>query len=170
MEKITKRKAIKIIKFVIHFEVIEDCKRIFRRKIRHYDHIIPVGLDGVLALWRDDNRAESARLFLCAAIGAGFCPSATAYMIKKIVAVARDRVEMSATGVSVNGVLLPHSRPLETDSEGRTLSPIKADISVLNERTVLLMSDYSSKSFDGRYFGLIERSQIIRAVRPVWTW
>jgi type IV secretory pathway protease TraF len=35
---------------------------------------------------------------------------------------------------------------------------------------VLLMSDYSPLSFDGRYFGPIPRAQIQGVVQPVWTW
>ena len=44
------------------------------------------------------------------------------------------------------------------------------NIAALNDRSVLLLSDYSPKSFDGQYFGLMDKSQIISAVRPVWTW
>ena len=35
---------------------------------------------------------------------------------------------------------------------------------------VLLMSDDSPTSFDGRYFGPIPRAQIQTVVKPVWTW
>jgi conjugative transfer signal peptidase TraF len=103
-------------------------------------------------------------------INAGFCPGGTGYIIKKILAAANDRVEMSAAGVAVNGVLLPNSKPMNTDLEGRALSPVRSDIKSLDERSVLLMSDYSSKSFDARYFGLVDKAQIISMVRPVWTW
>jgi conjugative transfer signal peptidase TraF len=103
-------------------------------------------------------------------INAGFCPGGTGYMIKKILAAANDSVEMSTAGVAVNGVLLPNSKPMNTDLEGRPLSPVKAYIKSLDDRTVLLMSDYSPKSFDARYFGLMDKAQIISMVRPVWTW
>jgi conjugative transfer signal peptidase TraF len=103
-------------------------------------------------------------------IGAGFCPGGTGYMIKKILAAANDRVEMTNIGVFVNGALLPNSKSMDTDLEGRPLSPVKADIKALDDRSVLLMSDYSPKSFDARYFGLMDRAQIISMVRPVWVW
>jgi hypothetical protein len=51
-----------------------------------------------------------------------------------------------------------------------TLSPPKADITALDYHTVLLMSDYNPKSFDGRYFGLMDKSTIIGVVKPLWTW
>ena len=103
-------------------------------------------------------------------IGAGFCPDGYGYMIKKILAAKSDRVEISAVGVSVNGKLLSNSKPMDNDSEGKALPHIEVNIDALDEHTVLLMSDYNPKSFDARYFGLVDKSNIISAIRPVWTW
>jgi len=103
-------------------------------------------------------------------INAGFCPGGTGYMIKKILAAANDRVEMTAAGVLVNGVLLSNSKPMKMDLEGQPLSPIEGDIAALDNNSVLLMSDYSSKSFDARYFGLMNKTQIISVIRPLFTW
>lgn len=103
-------------------------------------------------------------------IGAGFCSGGYGYMIKKIMAIQGDHVEMSALGVSVNGKLLPNSKPMDKDSEGRPLPHIEANIPALDAHTVLLMSDYSTKSFDGRYFGLVDKANVISSVRPLWTW
>jgi conjugative transfer signal peptidase TraF len=102
-------------------------------------------------------------------IGAGFCPGGYGYMIKKILAAKNDLVEISADGVAVNGTLLPNSKPMEADSEGHPLPYIEVAIAALNENSVLLMSDYNPKSFDARYFGLVDKSQVISAIRPVWT-
>ena len=103
-------------------------------------------------------------------IGAGFCPDGTGHMIKKIMAAANDTVEFSGVGVWVNGTLLPNSTPMDKDAEGRVLSPVKADIVALDDHMVLLMSDYNPKSFDARYFGLMDKSQVISAVLPLWKW
>ena len=103
-------------------------------------------------------------------IGAGFCPHGYGYMIKKIMAATNDTVEFTGTGVLVNGKLLPNSIPIDTDTEGQPLPTVKADITTLDDHTVLLMSDYNPKSFDARYFGLTDKSQIISAVHPLWTW
>ncbi|MBL8368460.1 MAG: S26 family signal peptidase, partial [Candidatus Accumulibacter sp.] len=40
----------------------------------------------------------------------------------------------------------------------------------LSGSELLLMSDVSGISFDGRYFGPIDRSQIKGVIRPVFTW
>ena len=103
-------------------------------------------------------------------IGAGFCPDGYGYMIKKILAAENDRVEITTAGVSVNGMLLPNSTPMNSDSEGKPLPHIEMNIASLDDHSVLLMSDYNPKSFDARYFGLVDRSNIISAIRPVWTW
>jgi conjugative transfer signal peptidase TraF len=103
-------------------------------------------------------------------IGAGFCPDGYGYMIKKILAVRNDEVKISAAGVLVNGALLPNSKPMDTDLEGLPLPQIKMAVASLDDHSVLLMSDYNPKSFDARYFGLVDRSNIISAIRPVWTW
>ena len=103
-------------------------------------------------------------------IGAGFCPGGYGYMIKKILAAENDRVEISAAGVSVNGKLLPNSKPMDIDSEGNPLPHIEMSIDALDDHSVLLMSDYNPKSFDARYFGLMDKANIISVIRPVWTW
>ena len=103
-------------------------------------------------------------------IGAGFCHGGYGYMIKKIMAAQNDHVEITAAGVSVNGRALPNSKPMDTDSEGKSLPYITADIAALDGHTVLLMSDYNPKSFDARYFGLVDKSAIISAIRPFWAW
>ncbi|HDK0470745.1 TPA: S26 family signal peptidase, partial [Escherichia coli] len=40
----------------------------------------------------------------------------------------------------------------------------------LGKSELLLMTDRSASSFDGRYFGAVTRKQIVSAVLPVITW
>jgi conjugative transfer signal peptidase TraF len=53
----------------------------------------------------------------------GACGDGAAPLLKPIVASAGDTVELSAVGISVNGVLLRNTAPLAKDSAGRPLSP-----------------------------------------------
>jgi type IV secretory pathway protease TraF len=72
--------------------------------------------------------------------------------------------------VRVNGELLPLSaRSRPTRPAGRCRA-IQANSYTLGNSEVLLMSDVSGTSFDGRYFGPINRSQIKTVIRPVITW
>jgi len=103
-------------------------------------------------------------------IGAGFCPGGYGYMMKRVLAAKDDDVAVSADGVRVNGELLPLSAPRTVDAGGRPLPRFQADRYTLGGAEVLLMSDVSGTSFDGRYFGPINRSQIQTAVSPVITW
>jgi conjugative transfer signal peptidase TraF len=101
--------------------------------------------------------------------GAGFCPGDYAYLMKKILAAKKDTVVLADDGVHVNGELLPFSTPLSYDKQGRPLPVLRGEYQ-LGDSDVLLMTDVSSISFDSRYFGLINRSQIKGVIRPVFTW
>jgi len=103
-------------------------------------------------------------------IGAGFCPGGYGNMMKRVLAAKGDSVSFASDGVRVNGALLPRSAPLRTDAAGRPLPVYRADPRPLGDAEVLLMSDVSDTSFDGRYFGPIARSQIEAAISPVLTW
>ncbi|EDB8709743.1 conjugative transfer signal peptidase TraF [Salmonella enterica subsp. enterica serovar Schwarzengrund] len=103
-------------------------------------------------------------------IGAGFCAGGYGYMMKRVLAAKNDTVTVTDDGVRVNGELLPLSKPIKADSAGRPLPRLKADRYTLGNSEVLLMSDVSATSFDGRYFGPIKLSQIKTVIRPVITW
>ena len=103
-------------------------------------------------------------------IGAGFCPGEYGYLMKRVLAAKDDAVSITAEGVRVNGELLPLSTPIEADSAGRPLPRFQVERFTLGGSELLLMSDVSGISFDGRYFGPIDRSQIKGVIRPVFTW
>jgi conjugative transfer signal peptidase TraF len=140
---------------------------------------IPVGL-----YWASDKPAEKgAYVFFCPPqvglfvdakergyIGAGFCPGDYGYMMKRILAAKKDVVSISDDGVRVNGQLLPFSAPLKADKAGRPLPRYQATRYTLGNSEVLLMSDVSGTSFDGRYFGPVNLSQIKTVISPVITW
>lgn len=102
-------------------------------------------------------------------IGAGYCPGGYGYMMKRILAAKADVVSVEDDGVRVNGDLLPHSRPSSVDNRGRPMPKFRA-VTVLGTSDVLLMTDINDASFDGRYFGPVNRSQIVGVISPVITW
>ena len=103
-------------------------------------------------------------------IGAGFCPGGYGLMIKKILAGHADPVSVSAEGVRVDGELVPNSKPFNADKAGRPMPHYPAGSYTLGKGQVLLMSDHSPLSFDARYFGPVDQSQIRSVIRPVLTW
>jgi conjugative transfer signal peptidase TraF len=103
-------------------------------------------------------------------LAAGFCPGGYGYLMKQVVGMANDAVSIRDQGVSVNGVLLPFSAPLARDGAGRPLPRFQAADFVIGNSEVLLMSGTSPTSFDGRYFGPLNRSQIQSVIVPVLTW
>lgn len=106
-------------------------------------------------------------------IGAGYCPGGYGYLMKRILASESDVVDFSDDGVLVNGELLAFSAPLKTDKVGRPLPRVRLTMANqyrLGAAELLLMSDMSGTSFDGRYFGPINRKQVQGVIRPILTW
>ncbi len=103
-------------------------------------------------------------------IGAGMCPGGYGYMMKRVLAVKDDSISVADDGVRVNGELLPLSAPRAADAAGRPMPRYQASQYTLGASELLLMSDVSATSFDGRYYGPINRSQVQTGIRPVITW
>ena len=100
-------------------------------------------------------------------IPAGFCPGDYGFMMKRVLATGGDTVISADEGVSVNGELLPLSAPLATDKAGRAMPRYPFSDYTLGNSELLLMSDVSGTSFDGRYFGPVSLSQVRGVLRPV---
>ena len=99
----------------------------------------------------------------------GNCPDGGEPLAKPIAARVGDTVELSATGMAVNGRLLPNTAPLVSDTAGRPLSHWPFGRYVVAPGTVWVASSYSRRSFDSRYFGPVEASQVREHVRPLLT-
>lgn len=100
-------------------------------------------------------------------IGSGFCPGGYGYMMKKVLGMSGDTVSVSGNGVEVNGLLVALSKPLEHDNLGQKLPSYEETSYRLAEGELLLMSDVSKISFDGRYYGPVNSSQVESVINPV---
>lgn len=103
-------------------------------------------------------------------LGPGYCPGGYGNLMKRVLAAKEDVVTVSAQGVTVNGLLLPYSKPLPQDGEGRRMPAFQASTYTLGNLELLLMSDVSGTSFDGRYFGPVNVAQVQSVIHPVFTW
>ncbi len=99
----------------------------------------------------------------------GNCGDGAEPLAKPIAARPGDIVELSAHGITVNGRSLPNTAPLATDTAGRPLSHWPFGRYVVAPSTVWVASSYSPRSFDSRYFGPVEASQVREHVRPLLT-
>ncbi|SFU68500.1 conjugative transfer signal peptidase TraF [Nitrosospira multiformis] len=105
-------------------------------------------------------------------IGAGFCSGGYGYMMKRVWAGAGDRVTWGEEGIVVNGEVLPASAPQEADKAGRLMWLMwRQELAdhVLGEFELLLISDVSWSSFDGRYFGPVDVGQVRGVIKPLVT-
>ncbi len=99
----------------------------------------------------------------------GGCPGATAPIGKVVLAVAGDFVQVTGTGLLVNGQSVQNTKPLDVDGAGRSLPKLPNGAYLVRRDEVWLYSPYSKRSFDSRYFGPVPRSCILNRVLPLWT-
>src|SRR5262245_53944714 len=50
-------------------------------------------------------------------VSGGLCPGLTQELVKPVAALAGDEVELSAAGVTINGIAIPHTPVYATDSQ-----------------------------------------------------
>jgi conjugative transfer signal peptidase TraF len=99
----------------------------------------------------------------------GVCADGAAPLLKPVVASAGDFVELSPTGISVNGRFLRNTAPLSKDSKGRQLQPWAFGRYTVARGTVWVASSYHPRSFDSRYFGPLPTSAIRHHLKPLFT-
>ena len=90
-------------------------------------------------------------------------------MVKPIGAVAGDTVELRSDVIRVNGKPLPNSKTLTRDAHDRPLPHMPWGRYVVAADEVWLFATHIPESWDSRYFGPIQRTQILTTTRPVWT-
>lgn len=89
------------------------------------------------------------------------CPDGSLPVLKRVVAVAGDRVEVGSDGVAVNGRLLPGTAPLTHDSQGRPLPAPPSGALRLGRDELWLLSDHIPNSWDSRYYGPVGRGCVV---------
>lgn len=99
----------------------------------------------------------------------GTCPSGTQAILKRIAGVPGDRVSVGPDGISINGVEVPESALREVDARGRPLASFERGETVLADGRYFVLGTNLERSWDSRYFGPIDASQITGSAAPVWT-
>ncbi|AAB91647.1 precursor for probable conjugal transfer protein TraF (plasmid) [Sinorhizobium fredii NGR234] len=97
---------------------------------------------------------------------AGLCPGGIAPLIKSVIAVAGQRVEVGVS-VNVDGHPVPSSALALRDGQGRPMKPFSGGI--VPTDYVFLHSPFSG-SYDSRYFGPIPAAGILGLAQEVLTY
>lgn len=102
-------------------------------------------------------------------IARGNGPGGCAPLLKRLVAIAGDYVEVESEGLRVNGAWVPNSARLAFDNKGHAI-PCIATTGVVPPGWAWILSDYNDRSFDSRYFGPVRIEQIVSTARPLFIW
>lgn len=86
-------------------------------------------------------------------------------MIKRAAAMRGDTVCRDKAVISINGAV--RALALVRDRMGRVL-PVWQGCTRLNDDQIFVLN-LPSDSFDGRYFGVVSRGNVIARIAPLWT-
>jgi conjugative transfer signal peptidase TraF len=98
----------------------------------------------------------------------GSCPGGTAPVGKPIFAIGGDTVVVRSNGLELDGTPMPRTGALPRDSDGRPLMRVPDGRYVIPPGEVWLVSTFSPRSWDSRYFGSVPASAIVSALTPLW--
>jgi signal peptidase I len=87
------------------------------------------------------------------------CPYNSPYLIKQVAGVPSDLIEITTSGVLVNGVLQPNSKGVRS-GRGVDLYPLPVGYRHVLQSGEYFMLGVTPTSIDSRYFGAIKRDQI----------
>jgi conjugative transfer signal peptidase TraF len=148
----------------------------------NFTHSAPLGIYRPVASPAGPLRGNSPYAFFCpdqrwpgfknnpnARRSLGTCPDGYAALLKPVVAWPGDTVTTSPAGIAVNGMPVLNSAPLTRDSLDRQLHPFPYGTYQVLSGQIWVVSSYSSKSFDSRYFGPVPLKTVREWVRPLIT-
>ena len=99
----------------------------------------------------------------------GRCPGSAAPVGKLVLAVEGDVVGLTGAGLSMNGRLIQHTEPAQTDSRGRRVAHYPYGVYRVARNEVWLYSPYHQLSFDSRYFGPVPTANVESRMVAIWT-
>jgi conjugative transfer signal peptidase TraF len=100
----------------------------------------------------------------------GSCPGGTVPLLKPIVAVPGDRITVGHNEIRVNGNAIKNSVISPADTKGRAVSHPPLGTQTVPTKSVWVISSYSDRSFDSRYFGALPIQNIKGKATLVLRW
>ena len=102
-------------------------------------------------------------------LGPGDCPDGIQAVIKQVIALPGDTVEVTPAEIRVNGDPLPRSATCTEDSAGRPLPHVAWGRHRVAPAQVWLLGPGDPRSWDSRYFGPLSLAHIRATMAPVVT-
>ena len=99
----------------------------------------------------------------------GHCPEGVSPIVKQIVAIAGDEIELQEEFLAVNGVVVDRTPLRSSDSLGRPLDHAQLGRRLVADGEVWVLGSERSRSWDSRYFGAIPVKAIVASAKPVLT-
>jgi conjugative transfer signal peptidase TraF len=97
----------------------------------------------------------------------GVCDDGSAPLGKPVIAIDGDTITVRPDAITVNGRVVPNSRPLTRDSLGRVLLSYPLGQYLVGPDDIWIVSSYSSRSFDSRYFGPVPVNRVLARIRRI---
>jgi conjugative transfer signal peptidase TraF len=98
---------------------------------------------------------------------AGNCPDGYEALLKPVAAWPGDTVTVAPLGVAVNGAFVHNSMALTHDANGKELQHYAFGNYKVRDDQIWVVSSYSPKSFDSRYFGPIPITAVKAWAQPL---
>jgi conjugative transfer signal peptidase TraF len=98
----------------------------------------------------------------------GRCPGGVEPLGKRVLALTGDEVTITAHGLAIDGVAVPHSALCLIDTCGRPMPRVARLRQRLAPGEIWLYAPHP-RSFDSRYFGPVAETAVREHIVPVWT-
>lgn len=91
------------------------------------------------------------------------CPGGLVPYVKQVYALPGARVDITPQAVLIDGKPVPHTASLPTTADGYTPMPhVRMGRFTVPAGQVLLLATHVVNAFDGRYFGPVPQSDVVR--------
>lgn len=101
-------------------------------------------------------------------LSAGSCGRGSSPVLKQVVALPGDEVEVQQNFIAVNGRMLDRSELHDVDSLGRPLAHVPLGHRKVPDGEAWVLGIHRERSWDSRYFGPIPIESIIGRVEPLF--
>ena len=99
----------------------------------------------------------------------GSCAGDVGTILKQVVGLPGETVEIGQSYVAVNGRLILNTATRDKDAKGRAIPAVDRGTFTLQEGEIFLLATNSERSWDGRYMGATKVADVIATLRPLWT-